>query len=153
MLMTLAMLNNKSCVVTSIKSNPLLTEWRWTSAAYFSSVVTFICGIVRGNLESCCNNSRQSSCIASYFGVEHDECYDTLVQTMIKFGISLPAINNSSRHGVVVQCILFGFEHDEPPVPSDVRITLEAPQSQFFDQGASGKEHSSPMEGNNWCSR
>ena len=36
------------------------------------------------------------------FGVEHYERYDTLEQPVIKFGISLPAVNNSSRHEVIV---------------------------------------------------
>ena len=32
---------------------------------------------------------------------------------MIKFGILLVLINNSSRHEVIEQCILFGAEHNE----------------------------------------
>ena len=32
---------------------------------------------------------------------------------MIKFGILLFSINNSSRHDVIEQCILLGVEHDE----------------------------------------
>ena len=32
---------------------------------------------------------------------------------MIKFGILLVFINNSSRHQVIEQCILFGVVHDD----------------------------------------
>ena len=42
---------------------------------------------------------------------------------------------------------------DEPLAPSEVRITQEAPQSQFFDQGASGKETIKSRGENGWCSR
>ena len=65
-----------------------------------------------------------------------------LVQTVIRFGILLLSINDSSRHEVIVQCILFGVEHDEPQVPSEVRITLEASQSQFFDHCESNDQTS-----------
>ena len=36
-----------------------------------------------------------------------------LVQHMIKFGIFLLSINDSSRHQVIVHGILLGVEHDE----------------------------------------
>ena len=40
------------------------------------------------------------------FGVEHNNRYETFVQTMIQFEILL-------RHEVIVHCTLFGVEHDE----------------------------------------
>ena len=52
------------------------------------------------------------------FGVVHDDRYETLVQTMIQFGIPLPAICNSSRDEVIVHCILFDVEHDERNYPA-----------------------------------
>ena len=49
-------------------------------------------------------------CIASYLVLSRTS---KLGPNMIKFGILLVLINNSSRHEVIEQCILCGVEHDD----------------------------------------
>ena len=64
-------------------------------------------------------------------------CFSSLITSVVRSFVEQGAI-------MLISFILPEKWIDEPLAPCEVRIMLEAPQSQIFDQGASGKETIKP---------